>query len=213
MSKKIRERLKSFDSLFSIGEKFYNLINFAIIFFGGAGLTSILAWLQPQVKNLGFFWVGVIAVAMMTMIFLSILMFKLAKVSDFEVKYYERLSQKPSKVNPLDKTFNNLIIPVEDLRLPRNEIQIHKTFEGCHLVGPMTIMIAGGSIHNSAFDVCGDMIALPDDVGTVFLEGVMKFKNCNFINCVFTQVTFITSQSIARDFTKELKEIRVIGIK
>jgi hypothetical protein len=41
----------------------------------------------------------------------------------------------------------------------------------------------------------------------------MKFKDCNFINCVFTQVTFITSQSIARDFTKELKDIRVIGIK
>jgi hypothetical protein len=121
---------------------------------------------QPQVKNLGFLWVSYSGCDDDNDI-LSILMFKLAKSKISKSNNMSVYLKKPSRVNPLDKIFNNLIIPIEDLRLPEMKYTSIKHLKVATWL-THDYYDSRWIKHNSAFDVCGDMLALPDDAGWFF---------------------------------------------
>lgn len=117
------------------------------------------------------------------------------------------------EINPLDESFEGKVINLEDLRLPLNRTHTHKTFRKCTFVGPMAILIGGsGGVSNSSFNFCGELIALPEDVGEVYLNGVMKFINCTFHECEFIQTTIIVNRYTAERFKSDLPDMPLIGL-
>ena len=103
----------------------------------------------------------------------------------------------PNTINPLLENFSDVVIPVEDLRLPLLQLHENKHFRRCKFVGPATIAIMGGNYSHCNFTECGDIIALPDDI---YLTGIVVLKNCRVDNCEFIRTTLFTDQSTAKGF-------------
>ncbi|MEX5543944.1 hypothetical protein, partial [Pseudomonas poae] len=74
------------------------------------------------------------------------------------------LSVPKSLINPLVDSFSDLVIPLEDLRVPGRQEHENKTFKRCNFVGPSTLAISGGNLNNVALNMCGDIVALKEGV-------------------------------------------------
>jgi len=104
---------------------------------------------------------------------------------------------KANVINPLDSSFKDKIIPLENLKLPTIQLHENKHFKGCKFIGPSSLVILGGTLHRNNFSECGDIIALPDDV---LLTGMLVFKNCTIEDCQFLRVTIFSNKDTARAF-------------
>lgn len=109
------------------------------------------------------------------------------------------LSVPRSTINPLSESFRDVVIAVEDLRLPRLQLHENKHFKRCKFVGPASIGILGGTYVNDSFNDCGDIIALPENV---YLTGIIVLKNCTVEECEFIRTTIFTDQNTAKGFVK-----------
>jgi len=211
--KKISGSLKEFDSYYSIAEKFYQILIFLIIFGGGSGITSLMAYFDPYFSSYGAFGYTVIFLFSSLTIFASLYFFKGSKANSAKKKYFESLSQKGADINPLLENFSDQVIYLEDLRLPLSDPQLKKTFRRCHLVGPLTIGILGGSYNGCGFRNSGHTLALPEFIdGPIFLNGVLLFQECTFIECTFIEVTVITTHQIGQLFKDQVPGSMVIGL-
>lgn len=114
---------------------------------------------------------------------------------------------KSNAVNPLDSSFKDKIIPLENLKLPTIQLHENKHFKGCKFIGPSSLVILGGTICHNSFIECGDFIALPD----VYLTGMLVFKNCTIEDCEFLRVTIFSDKNTAKSLS-EIKGMRVVGI-
>lgn len=189
-------RFSRLDLSLSIMDRFWQLLMW--LFVGGGGLlTAFLAKADPILKDLGpLYWVlvGVVTAVLIAFIFNLV---KSAILKKEMANYYAAISVPRSSINPLSDIFSDLVIFVEDLRVPGTQRHKNKIFKRCKFVGPATIGISGGHIEGVVFNECGYMIAVQGDA---LLTGVVMLDNCTIQNCDFYSVTVLADQNTAREF-------------
>ena len=95
----------------------------------------------------------------------------------------------------LANSFEDVIIAVEELRLPKIQLHENKHFKNCKFVGPAAIAIIGGHYVNTSFHDCDDVIALPK--GSLSMTGIVVLKNCTVDECEFIRTTILADQGTA----------------
>lgn len=162
---------------------------------GGSYIAAILAKADPYLQQLGpIYWY---LASLLSGLFIAFL-FYLIKVSilrQAQADYHRSLSAPKSQINPLAKSFSDLIIPIDDLNLPSELLHERKHFQRCKFVGPGALVIAGGGrfIGNHFIDV-GDIIAVPDKTK---VTGIIVLKDCTIEDCEFVRVSILADQGIA----------------
>lgn len=190
--------LEKVQSSLSMAEWVWRL--FSLVSIGGTAVAAgVLARIDPILSQMGWLYWFFIALIAGLMVSLILLMIKAAVLRQSMSEYYERLSVPKSQVNPMLETFVDIIIPIEDLRLPITQIHSKKHFRRCKFVGPATVAISGGSYSNSQFTEIGDIIALPNNS---HLVGVTLLQNCVVEACEFIRVTIIADQNTAKGFAE-----------
>lgn len=199
MSKnKLWESVSLFETGLSAAEWAWRITTLVIIG-GGGTVTGMLAKADPLLKQLGpIYWVAIALLASLA-IALIFYLYKSALLKQAESEFTLAMAKPPNSVNPLQDSFVDVVIPVEDLRLPKLQLHENKHFKRCKFVGPAAIAILGGNYLNSGFSECGDIVALPDNV---MLTGIVILKNCTVEQCEFIRTTIFTDQSTARGFAK-----------
>lgn len=171
-----------------------------LIISGGGTITGFLAKADPVLKGLGaIYWVFI---GMMTSFVISLIFYfiKSAILKQTESDLNRLLSVPRSTINPLSESFRDVVIPVEDLRLPRLQLHENKHFKRCKFVGPASMAILGGIYLNDGFYECGDIIALPENVS---ITGIIVLKNCTVEECEFIRTTILTDQNTAKVFANQ----------
>lgn len=203
-------KTKELNTAYAIGEKLYKFTVFMLVFSGGS-LAGLLASFDPFFKNMTFFRYFLVIILFVFLLSLIFCFINYSAASSAKKKYFNSLAITNSNVNPLSETFNDLMINLEDLRLPMSEVHKNKRFKRCHLVGPMTIALISGNLSNSNLDFCEEIIALPEG-GYLYLPGVIKFLDCTFLECTFVQVTIMTTAGTAKAIKDLNPKQKVIGL-
>lgn len=169
-----------------------------LLFVGASGTaTALIAKTDPVLKALGpIYWVSVGAVVSL-IISIILYLIKSSQLKQAETDLVRTMAVPKSTINPLSNSFNDSIIPIEDLRLPKVQLHENKHFKRCKFVGPAAVAILGGTYIRNNFLECGDFIAFPDDVN---LTGIVVFKNCTVEDCEFIRTTIFVDQGTARGF-------------
>lgn len=205
-------KAKELNTAYAVGEKLLKLITFLLVFCGGS-VAGILAWMDPFFSGLSYFAYFCIALFFVLVFTLFIYLINLARSTSAKRKYYNSLSLIKVGVNPLNETFSDLMINIEDLRLPMGDFHKNKHFNRCHIIGPMAACIFEGQMNGCALNYCGEIIALPNSERIIELNGVVKFVGCSFIDCTFVQITILTTQGSAAEFKRNMPNYPVIGLQ
>lgn len=197
MSKnKLWNSVSIFDTGLSAAEWGWRILT--LLFVGGSGtISGIVAKADPIFKELGpVYW---IAVALITSLTISIIFYliKSAYLKQTSASLNTMLATQKSHINPLSENFKDLIISIENLRLPSTQLHENKHFKRCKFVGPSAIAILGGNYNKNTFLTCGDLIALPTKTR---LTGLTVLKNCTVEECEFVQLTVLMDQNTAMGF-------------
>lgn len=193
---KIWRSLAVFETGLSAAEWIWRLVTLIVIG-GGGTITGFLAKADPVLKELGpIYWVGV---GLITSVFVAFILFliKSAILKQAQADHEAAMATLPNAINPLLESFTDLIIPIEDLRLPQVQLHENKHFKRCQFVGPGAVAILGGTYVNSGFVECGDIIVLPEDV---FLTGIVVLKNCTVEQCKFHRTTVFIGKGMESAF-------------
>ncbi|WP_318378834.1 hypothetical protein [Enterobacter sp.] len=209
---KIIDRLEKFESLSSISERMYNIINFLLTLLGSTTLLGLLRYIDPYFKSKSYLFFFGAVVLLSLIVFAMLYLFKAAKYKQAKENYLRVLSETKLQINPLEEVFEKQVIYLEQLRLPLNEPQKNKTFRHCRLIGPLTIFIYGGNFSHCGFMQSGDVIALPANEDVVNLAGVLILQECNLFECTFVNVTILVPQHVGRMMQENLPGCRVIGL-
>jgi hypothetical protein len=171
-----------------------------LVFVGASGtITGLLAKSDPLLKQLGpIYWIliGIITSFMITLVLFFI---KYGRQKQAESEYYQIMSVPRNTVNPLLDSFTDLVIPIEDLRLPTIQMHNNKLFKRCKLVGPGAVAILGGTYNNNKFNDCGDIAVLPEFLNTT---GIIVLQNCTVEECELIRVSVFTDNNTARGFLR-----------
>ncbi len=180
----------------STAELLWKIFTFLVVLSGGTTAT-VLAAGTTLFGNAGpIAWMGIgliFSLAFGLTLFLVAGAFK-AKA---EGVLLTSLSSKSSSINPLQRSFEDLIIPIEALRLPGASIHEYKHFRRCKFVGPGAIAILGGTFVKGNFNNIGHVLTLPEEI---FLTGVTALKNCTVEECDFYSVTILVPRKSADSF-------------
>ncbi|WP_367239074.1 hypothetical protein AB1H94_17520 [Pseudomonas fulva] len=187
-----------FESSLSFAEWLWRIFSFVSVG-GGAVIAGSLAKVDPVLKEMGWLYWFFIALLAGLIIALILYLIKLGVLRQSEANYYDRLKTPKSLINPLQETFTDVIIPVEDLRLPTYQMQSKKHFRRCTFVGPGSLVISGGSYVDASFRDIGDMIALSHGCSLV---GIVVLEDCTVDSCEFIRVTIITDQIAGKAFSE-----------
>lgn len=194
---KFLDFISFFETGLSLAEWMWRIIT--LLFIGGSGtVTAFIAKTDPILKDLGpIYW---IAIGIFMSFILSVILYfiKSANLKQAEADFTRAMATPRSSINPLSNSFQDSIIPIEDLRLPTIQLHENKHFTRCKFVGPASIAIQGGSYIRSNFITCGDIIALPEKV---LLTGIIILKNCTVEDCEFITTTIFVDQNTARAFS------------
>lgn len=194
--RKFWESVSLFETSLSAAEWAWRIVTVLLI--GGTGtIGGLIAQADPFFKQLGpIYWLGVaLLTALATAVVLYLVKSAAFKQSQTELNVV--LSSPRGHVNPLATSFQDMIVPLHELRLPTIQLHENKHFRRCKIVGPAAIAILGGTYVNSGFVECGDIIVLPDDA---FFTGIVALKNCTVEECEFVRVTIFTDKNTARGF-------------
>ncbi|MBI3755861.1 MAG: hypothetical protein HY265_06855 [Deltaproteobacteria bacterium] len=186
-----------FESGLSVAEWAWRIVTFLLI--GGSGTVSALvAKTDPLLNQLGpIYWIGVgliTALVVATILYLV----KLANLKQAQADFSRVMSVPRNTINPLAVSFQDTVIPVEDLRLPTIQLHENKHFKRCKFVGPAAIAILGGTYSKCAFNECGEIVALPENV---LMTGIVVLKNCTVEECEFVRTSIFTDQGTAQEFS------------
>jgi hypothetical protein len=180
-----------------------------ILLIGGSGTTTaLLAADAPFFKNfgmLGWVIVGLVCSTIVTLIFYLI---KSAESKSAHAEYTRSVSQPKNHINPLQDSFKDQIIPIEELRVPGVQVHENKHFKGCSFVGPAAIALIGGNYVNTNFNETGDLIPLPHNT---FLTGIIVLKNCTVENCNFYRTTLMVNANQAEQMAAAVQGLKVAG--
>ena len=125
---------------------------------------------------------------------LIFLLFSEMSIKEEEKKYREGMNLRSSVINPLNTSFEDLIIPIEDLRLPGKMLHERKTFKRCIFKGPGALVIRGGNLLRNKFYAHGDIIAISDNV---VISGIVFLNDSLIEDCKFYQITILTDKHTA----------------
>ena len=200
-------KLGKVDTGLSFFDRALQLVQFVFVGSGGIG-ALILAKTDPVLKELG--WIYWYTIALLVSLICAGIVFIMrgAAKNQAMTAYYSSLAAPKSLVNPLSESFVDMVIPVEDLRLPDKQVQTGKHFRRCKFVGPGVIAILGGSYSNTGFLESGDVLALPDGS---YLTGVVALENCIVDQCQFIKISVLTDQNSAKSFAG-MPGVKVRGI-
>ena len=193
---KLWDSVSVFETGLSAVEWAWRIVTFLFILSGGTA-TALLAEANPLIKDLGpIYWVAIGLFTSLT-IFIIFYLFKSANLKQAEADFYRVMALPRSSINPLLESFKDLIISIEDLRLPTSQLHENKHFKRCKFVGPAAIAIIGGTYKNSGFQDCGDIIALPEGA---WVTGIIVLRNCTVEECEFVRAAIFTDQNTAKGF-------------
>ncbi|WP_417884533.1 hypothetical protein [Vibrio rumoiensis] len=133
---------------------------------------------------------------------------KSAENQSAQAEYTRIVSQPKSHVNPLQESFKDLVIPVEDLRVPGAQVHENKHFKRCSFVGPAALALMGGSFIRTDFNETGDIIPLPNNT---FLTGIIVLKNCTVEDCKFYRTTLMVSEDQANLMARAVPGLKIAG--
>lgn len=181
----------------SLADRLWSMLVFFFVAAGGAG-SGYMAKLDPVLKGLGpIYWFGI---ALLTSLILSVGCYLV--MSGFYKRsmasYYDRLAVPKTQINPLDDSFKDSVIYVEDLRLPGVMLHSGKQFKRCKFVGPGTLALMGGTCNASKFTGCADAVVVPYEAR---LTGVVALKECFIDECEFISITLIVDPASAATFS------------
>ena len=180
-----------------------------ILFISGSGATTaILAADAPFFRDfgkVGWIIIGLMCALAITLIFYLI---KLADSKSAHAEYTRSVSQPKNHINPLQDSFRDQIIPIEELRVPGVQVHENKHFKGCSFVGPGAIALMGGSYLSTNFNDTGDLIPLPENT---WLTGIIVLKNCTVENCSFYRTTLMVNEQQAKEMVKFVQGLKIAG--
>ncbi|AGN34169.1 hypothetical protein VPPG_00044 [Vibrio phage VD1] len=205
---RILDSISVFETGLSAAEWAWRIITVLFISSSGA-ITGFLAKADPVLKDLGpVYW---ILIGTLTSVFIALTFYliKSSVLKQSQADYHASLSVPKNSINPLNDSFTDLIIPLEDLRLPTQQLHENKHFKRCKFVGPGAIAILGGNYLIPFFNDCGDVIALPDQS---YLTGIVVLKNCTVDNCEFIRTTILVDQNTGKGFKSSTPKITVRGL-
>jgi hypothetical protein len=111
-----------------------------------------------------------------------------------------RFYETGSRINPLEKIFENRRINIDDLMPPLGAQIRGKSFIDCELVGPANLVFSGqGSLENSDFTQSDAIIINNLDIPV--LNGT-EFNDCRFLRCKFFKVTLFAPEHSVGTFEK-----------
>lgn len=130
---KLRDTLSLFDTTLSSAEWAWRIV--AVVAIGCSGAAGgVLARADPFLKNLGpLYWLGV-GLATALAVTLILYLVKAANHKQSLAELNATLATPRNTVNPLAHTFTDLIIPVEDLRLPTVQLLENKLLSAVSLL-------------------------------------------------------------------------------
>jgi hypothetical protein len=190
------ESVSLFESGLSAAEWAWRIATF--VFIGGSGTAGALyAKADPLLGKLGaIYWIAVgLLVALVVALILYLV--RSANQKQAEAEFTRAMAAPRHTINPLEDSFSDSVIAVEDLRLPTVQLHENKQFKRCRFVGPAAIAIIGGTYSHCKFTDCGDVVALPDKL---LLSGIVILKNCTVEHCEFIRTSVFTDQGTARGF-------------
>lgn len=189
----------------SAAEVAWKVFAFVVVAAGGT-TAGVLAAGTELFRRLGpLSWFGV---AVLAALILAAALYLVAAASSARASaaLATALSSRPSMVNPLLKSFEDLIIPVESLRLPGTPVHEYKSFRRCKFVGPGALALLGGTFVRSGFNNAGHVLLLPDQV---FLTGITVLKGCTVEDCEFISVTLLVPKQVAVEMEKSIPGMQV----
>ncbi|HCE1985943.1 TPA: hypothetical protein ACPVYA_004309 [Vibrio parahaemolyticus] len=207
---KLFSSMNIFATAMSAADWAWKIITFLIV--GGSGtVTGFIASKVPYFQQFGLIlWVA-IGLVVAICVALVIYLVSSAQNQMATARYTLSVSQPKSRVNPLLDSFQDLILPVEELRLPGLQVHENKHFKRCEFVGPASIALVDGCrLGKTGFIDCGDVIPLP--AGTS-LTGVIALKNCIIEECHFHKTTILLNEENAREMLKQVPGTQVAGYK
>ena len=208
MKSKIFDSMNIFATTMSAADWAWKLATVFII--GGSGtvtgfFASKSSYFQPFGMLLWIFigLIGAIGVAVI------LYLVRAAQNQMAMAEYTLSVSQPKSRINPLLDSFQDLIIPVEELRIPGIQVHENKHFKRCQFVGPAAIALIGCRMVNSKFIECGDVIPIP--INTL-LTGIIALKNCTVEGSIFHRTTIMVSEDDAKNMADSVPGIKVAGL-
>lgn len=205
--KKFLDSVAIFNTGMSFVDWAWKILTIAII--GGGGTVSgFLASDSPFFKEFGMLaWVsiGFLCAILIALIFYLI---KSAENQSAQAEYTRIVSQPKSHVNPLQESFKDLVIPVEELRVPGVQVHENKHFKRCSFVGPAALALMGGNFIRTRFSETGDIIPLPNNT---LLTGIIVLKNCTVEDCSFYRTTLMISEDQANSMVQAIPGMKVAG--
>lgn len=193
---RILKSIGIFESTLTAAEWAWRITTVLLIGAGGT-VTGLIAKADPLLSQLGpIYWIAIGATGSLV-IALILYLIKSAQLRDAQASLTRVLAVPRSTINPLATSFADVIIPIEDMRLPTVQLHEHKHFKRCKFVGPAAVAILGGNYVRTGFLECGDVVALQNDV---MLAGIVVLKNCTVEDCEFIRTTVFVDQPTAKGF-------------
>ena len=155
------------------------------------GVTAYAAWATDLFSAYApFSWVaaGIIGASLTALIFLIV---QLGVRLRMKSRYDARILASGSMVNPLDRTFQNRRIYINDFVLPSFTVVKDKTFIDCEIVGPANLYWWQGN--NALGSVGPRMDAVFLDPQAEFDNGI-TLENCMFRGCSFQRITLFVGE-------------------
>lgn len=196
--KRLLEWVALFDSTLSAAEWIWRLLALAILATGGTA-AGLLAKDTAALQDFGPLLWAAIGLLVALLMALTLYLVKRANLESAQAEYTRAVATQKRATNPLQESYRDEVIHLEDLRLPGKQLHENKHFKRCKIVGPGAIAILGGTYVDSGFIDCGDVIVLPDNA---YLTGIIALKNCTVEQCEFFRVTIFTSSGEGKAFAK-----------
>jgi len=191
----------------SAAEIAWKAFTFIVLAAGGttAGILAAGSELFRETGWLAWFAIGVAAaLSFATILYLV----SAASRARAEAALSTAMASRPSSVNPLAKSFEDLVIPIESLKLPGQPVHEYKSFRRCKFVGPGALALLGGTFVRSEFNNSGHILTLPDNT---FITGITVLKECTVENCEFITVTILVPKNVAEEFKSKVPGLLVAG--
>ena len=208
MKSKLFDSMNIFATSMSAADWAWKIATVFII--GGSGTaTGFFASKSPYYQQFGMLsriFIGLIGALSVSVILYLV---RSAQNQMAMAEYTLSVSQPKSRVNPLLDSFQNLIIPIEELRVPGVQVHENKHFKRCEFVGPAAIALVGCRMINSGFIECGDVIPLPDNT---MLTGIIVLKDCTIEGSKFHRTTLMVSERDAKQMAHSVPGVKVAGL-
>ena len=191
----------------SAAELAWKLFTFAVLAAGGttAGVLAAGTSLFQSAGWLAWFAIGIAAALSFAAILYLVSAASRARAA---AALSTAMASRPSGVNPLAKSFEDLIIPIESLKLPGQPVHEYKSFRRCKFVGPGALALLGGTFIKSGFNNSGHILTLPDKT---FITGITVLKECTVEDCEFITVTILVPKNVAEEFRNKVPGILIAG--